>query len=108
MTIKDRLKAIQIQAPDGTYHQLTDNDIKQILMVVEVSHGFDILADNLVEKKYQLRIEHNHYDMQWYAYYAGRDERRLFDDDIDRETASKTPTEALRKLAELPELGEQS
>lgn len=59
---------------------------------------FDKLADNLIEKRYQLRIEHNHGDMKWYAYYAGKENRQLFDDDIDWETASDTPTGALENL----------
>lgn len=62
---------------------------------------FDILADKLVEKKYQLRVEHNHSDMKWYAYYAGRNQKNLFDDDIDWETGSDSPTEAIKKLQEL-------
>jgi hypothetical protein len=36
--------------------------------------------------------------MHWYAYYAGKENRQLFDKDIDYETASDTPTEALIKL----------
>lgn len=28
----------------------------------------DQLADSLIEKKYQLRIEHNHADMKWGDY----------------------------------------
>lgn len=62
---------------------------------------FDALADGLVEKHYQLRIEHNHGDMKWYAYYAGKEQRRLFEDDRDWETGSDTPTEAIIKLKEL-------
>jgi len=31
---------------------------------------FDRLADDLVERQYQLRVEHNHSTMRWYAYYA--------------------------------------
>lgn len=61
---------------------------------------FDELADDLVERKYQLRIEHNHGDMKWYAYYAGKQRRQLFDDDADWNTASDTPTGALQKLKE--------
>ena len=60
----------------------------------------DKLADDLVEKHYQLRIEHNHSDMKWYAYYAGKSLRSLFDDDIDWEIGSDTPTEALVRLKE--------
>lgn len=63
--------------------------------------NFDKKADELVEKKYNLRITHNHGDMKWYAYYAGKDQRGLFDDDIDWQTASDTPTEALDKLSKL-------
>lgn len=63
---------------------------------------FDQLADELIEKKYQLRIEHNHSDMKWYAYYAGKlCQKQLFDDDDDWVTGSDTPTEALMKLKEL-------
>ena len=63
--------------------------------------SFDELADQLVEKHYQLRIEHNHGTMMWYAYYAGKSQRSLFDDDQDWETQSHTPTEALEKLQAL-------
>lgn len=69
---------------------------------------FDTKADELVEKKYQLRVEHNHRDMKWYAYYAGKDQRGLFDDDIDWHTGSDTPTEALDKLKQLLEGGKLS
>jgi hypothetical protein len=62
---------------------------------------FDILAEDLIEKKYQLRVEHNHGDMKWYAYYAGKGERCLFDYDGGWETGSDTPTDALLKLREL-------
>lgn len=62
---------------------------------------FDKLAHELIEKKYQLRIEHNHGDMKWYAYYAGREQRLLFDEEKDNYTASDTPTEALKKLQDL-------
>ena len=72
-------------------------------MCNEVS--FDRLAGELVEKKYQLRIEHNHGTMQWYAYYAGKDQRQLFDDDGDWDTAANTPTQALQALK--TKLGEQ-
>lgn len=47
---------------------------------------------------YQLRVEHNHSDMKWYAYYAGRDQISLFDDTSHYETASDTPLGALEKL----------
>lgn len=57
--------------------------------------------DQLVEYRYQLRLEHNHSDMKWYAYYAGKELRNLFDKDTDRETASDTPQEAAQKLVEL-------
>lgn len=59
---------------------------------------FDYLADQLVEKRYQLRVEHNHSTMKWYAYFAGKDQRGLFDDDDDWKTESDTPTEAIKKL----------
>lgn len=59
---------------------------------------FDKIAKDLVEYRYQLRVEHNHGTMQWFAYYAGKEDRRLFDKDIDWETASDTPTEAIIKL----------
>lgn len=66
---------------------------------------FDKLADNLVERKYQLRIEHNHGDMKWYAYYARKGaEVNLFDEGYEeehRQTMSDTPTEALKKLREI-------
>jgi hypothetical protein len=58
-------------------------------------------ANKLVEWRYQLRIEHNHADMKWYAYYAGKDQRRLFDRVIDRETAGDTPLEAVTALNDL-------
>lgn len=63
--------------------------------------NFDKLANELVEKRYQLRIEHNHSDMKWYAYYAGKYLRKLFDKDIDWYTASDTPTGALQNLSKL-------
>jgi isocitrate dehydrogenase len=56
------------------------------------------LLDNMVEKRYQLRLEHNHGDMKWYAYYAGKEQRQLFDKEIDWKTGSDTPLEALEKL----------
>jgi hypothetical protein len=62
---------------------------------------FDELADDLVERRYQLRIEHNHGDMKWYAYYSGKAGRQLFEEDKDWETMSDTPTEALKKLKEI-------
>lgn len=68
---------------------------------------FDKLADELIERKYQLRVEHNHSDMKWYAYYSRRGQRTLFENDLygsgedDWKTASDTPTEALAKLKEL-------
>lgn len=68
---------------------------------------FDKIADEMIERKYQLRIEHNHSDMKWYAYYAGSGQRSLFESDLygsgedDWKTTSDTPTEALRKLKEL-------
>lgn len=67
----------------------------------------DVLGQELIEKKYRLRIEHNHSDMKWYAYYAQTGQRALFESDLyssgddDWKTASDTPTEALRKLKEL-------
>lgn len=59
--------------------------------------------DNLVERRYQLRLEHNHGDMKWYAYYAGKNQRQLFDNDIDWETGSSTPHEAVDKLTKIVE-----
>lgn len=62
------------------------------------------VLDELVEKKYQLRLEHNHSDMKWYAYYAQRGQRSLFESDLyssgedDWETASDTPLEAAQAL----------
>jgi len=79
------------------YPKLVDNLLALFeKMCNEVS--FDRLADELVEKKYQLRVEHNHGTMQWFAYYAGKDQRRLFDDDGDWDTAASTPTQALQAL----------
>lgn len=63
---------------------------------------FDEIADELVEKKYQLRIEHNHSDMKWYAYYARKGSTvNLFDEEEHTLTMSDTPTEALKKLGKL-------
>lgn len=64
----------------------------------------DKLKD-LVEKKDQLRLEHNHSDMKWYAYYAGRERRQLHDDEIDWETSGDTPLEAVTKLSDLVATG---
>ena len=62
---------------------------------------FDEIADELVERQYQLRIEHNHGDMKWYAYYARKGSTvNLFDKDEHRSTMADTPTEALKKLKE--------
>lgn len=63
--------------------------------------GLAGLLDGLVEYRYQLRLEHNHSDMQWYAYFAGKEQRQLHDKDIDWETASKSPLEAVTKLIKL-------
>lgn len=71
----------------------------------EKEFSFDDRADYLVEKKYQLRVEHNHSTMKWYAYYAGKDQRGLFDNDIDWYTESDTPTGAIEKLRKLLEEG---
>ncbi len=74
--------------------------------MVEVN-DFDKLADGLVEKHYQLRVEHNHSTMKWYAYYAGKGNRQLFESDLYNEgehdwlTGADTPTEALQKLQTL-------
>jgi uncharacterized protein (DUF3820 family) len=57
--------------------------------------------DGLVEYKYQLRVEHNHSDMTWYAYYAGKGLRQLFDKDVDWYTASNTPSGAVSNLVKL-------
>lgn len=54
--------------------------------------------ESLVEFRYQLRLEHNHSDMKWYAYYAGKEQRLLHDKEIDWQTASDTPYEAVKKL----------
>lgn len=65
-------------------------------------NDFDKLADELVEKKYQLRVEHNHGDMKWYAYYARKGSTvQLFDLDEHHYCFGDTPTEALKKLKEL-------
>ena len=61
----------------------------------------DELLDSLVEYRYQLRVEHNHGDMKWYAYYAGKEQRSLFDKDIDWQTGSDTPTQAVKQLKKL-------
>jgi hypothetical protein len=62
---------------------------------------FDKLADELAEKKYQLRVEHNHGDMKWYAYYAQKESTiNLFDKDEHRLTMADTPTEAIKNLKE--------
>lgn len=62
------------------------------------------VLDSLVERKYQLRLEHNHSDMKWYAYYAGKAGRKLFDDDADWQTGSDNPLDAALKLQALQEL----
>lgn len=62
---------------------------------------FDQVLDSLVEYRYQLRVEHNHSDMMWYAYYAGKDLRQLFDKDIDWHAASNTPSGAIFNLKKL-------
>lgn len=73
---------------------------------------FDELAEQMVERKYQLRIEHNHTDMKWYAYYAQRGQRNLFESDPysngddDWKTAADTPTEALNNLRKVIEADE--
>ena len=59
------------------------------------------ILDGLVEYRYQLRLEHNHRDMKWYAYFAGKDQRLLHDKEVDWQTASDTPLEAVQKLYEL-------
>jgi len=65
-------------------------------------NNFDKLADELIEKHYQLRVEHNHGDMKWYAYYAGKGSTvNLFDEDYHTITASDTPTKALNKLSKI-------
>jgi hypothetical protein len=56
-----------------------------------------------VEYRYQLRLEHNHGDMKWYAYYAGKENRQLHDKEIDWQTASDTPLEAVQRLIGLKE-----
>lgn len=61
---------------------------------------FDKLAEDMTERKYNLRIEFNHSTMKWYAYYAGREMRSLFDYEYDWLTAADTPTEALIHLEE--------
>lgn len=69
--------------------------------VREAEGTTDRLADSLAEKYYQLRIEHNHADMKWYAYYAGRTGRSLFDDKSDWDSCGDTPTEALQALSNI-------
>ncbi len=62
----------------------------------------DMLASGLIEKRYNLRIEHNHGDMKWYAYYGGRNgETSLFDEDWHWKTAAESPTEALLRLKQV-------
>ena len=65
---------------------------------VSVVSSSGSLLEDLAEVNYQLRVEHNHSDMKWYAYYAGRDQISLFDDISHYETASDTPLGALEKL----------
>lgn len=65
------------------------------------------LLEKLEEKHYQLRLEHNHSDMNWYAYFAGKNLRYLFDKDDDWDMGADTPLKALLKLAiALHEAGE--
>lgn len=63
--------------------------------------GLQESLNNLIEYRYRLRVEHNHSDMKWYAYFAGKEQRLLFDKDIDWQTSSDTPSEAVTKLTEL-------
>jgi len=80
-----------------------DNVIAQIKQAFadEGYTDLDKVLDSLVEKKYQLRLEHNHSDMMWYVYYAGREARSLFDDGADWTTGGDTPTEAAKKASNL-------
>jgi len=73
-------------------------------LITEAEQTTDLIANKLVENEYQLRVEHNHGTMKWYAYYGGKTNRDLFDNDEDWKTESDTPTEALRKLAKLQEI----
>lgn len=57
--------------------------------------------DELVERHYQLRLEHNHGDMKWYAYYSTRYQRNLFDKEIDWRTGSDTPLGAVEELLKI-------
>lgn len=59
------------------------------------------MLESLAEYRYQLRLEHNHSDMRWYAYFSGKEGRLLFDKDIDWKTSGDTPTEAVNNLLEL-------
>lgn len=61
---------------------------------------FDLIASTMVEREYQLTIQHNHLTMKWYAYFARKGAQTfLFDDEKHWETESDTPTEAIKKLA---------
>ena len=63
---------------------------------------FDELASELVEVKYQLRIEHNHGDIKWYAYYAGKGANLTISDVFDIKmkfiACADTPSQALTIL----------
>lgn len=75
--------------------------VDTIVAIIGNTNELDRLANELVERKYQLRVEHNHGDMQWYAYYARKGATvNLFDEDEHRGTMASTPTEALRNLKE--------
>jgi hypothetical protein len=57
------------------------------------------LLKELIEKEYQLRLEHNHSDMRWYAYYARKGSTvQLFDLDEHYNCSGSTPTEAAQSL----------
>jgi hypothetical protein len=58
----------------------------------------DYILQKLEEKHYTLRVEHNHSDMYWYAYFAGREQRSLFDEDEDWNLGGETPIKALLRL----------
>ena len=45
----------------------------------------------LYEVKRNLRVEHNHSDMRWYAYFAGRDERNI---EVGETINADTPEDA--------------
>ncbi len=75
--------------------------------IIQPYYNSDYLMDKLEEQHYQLRLEHNHADMTWYAYFAGKELHNLFDNDDDWSIAGNTPLKALLRLViALAEAGE--